>query len=118
PVDLAALPAYDRNREFDGFRGFGVAHPSRAEPLPPVAPKAPKAEEPESKIVRLEERRSGAKRGLTETERSAFQEIAARLREEMGARPQPAGEEKPEAGEPASPAPAAAQELAADKPET
>src|SRR5690606_7912129 len=33
-------------------------------------------------------------------------------------RPQPAGEEKPEAGEPASPAPAAAQELAADKPET
>jgi PAS domain S-box-containing protein len=25
PVDLAALPVYDRNRQFDGFRGFGVA---------------------------------------------------------------------------------------------
>ncbi|MHA6687363.1 histidine kinase dimerization/phospho-acceptor domain-containing protein [Mesorhizobium sp. A556] len=25
PVDLAALPVYDRNRVFEGFRGFGVA---------------------------------------------------------------------------------------------
>jgi PAS domain S-box-containing protein len=25
PVDLAALPVYNRNREFEGFRGFGVA---------------------------------------------------------------------------------------------
>ncbi len=25
PVDLAALPVYDRARNFDGFRGFGVA---------------------------------------------------------------------------------------------
>lgn len=25
PVDLAALPVYDRNRIFEGFRGFGVA---------------------------------------------------------------------------------------------
>ncbi|MEW9807739.1 PAS domain-containing sensor histidine kinase [Mesorhizobium sp. ZMM04-5] len=25
PVDLAALPVYDRNRTFEGFRGFGVA---------------------------------------------------------------------------------------------
>nr|WP_316652449.1 ATP-binding protein [uncultured Gellertiella sp.] len=24
PVDLAALPTYRRNREFDGFRGFGI----------------------------------------------------------------------------------------------
>ncbi|CAN7531811.1 PAS domain S-box protein [Pararhizobium sp. LjRoot235] len=24
PVDLAALPTYSRNREFDGFRGFGI----------------------------------------------------------------------------------------------
>ncbi|TIQ01526.1 hypothetical protein, partial [Mesorhizobium sp.] len=25
PVDLAALPVYDRSRAFEGFRGFGVA---------------------------------------------------------------------------------------------
>lgn len=30
PVDLAALPAYGRNRDFEGFRGFGVARPGDA----------------------------------------------------------------------------------------
>jgi len=30
PVDLAALPVYDRNRNFEGFRGFGVARPGDA----------------------------------------------------------------------------------------
>ncbi|MCX8996160.1 ATP-binding protein [Rhizobiaceae bacterium BDR2-2] len=30
PVDLAALPAYSRTREFDGFRGFGIVRPGDA----------------------------------------------------------------------------------------
>ncbi|PLP59258.1 PAS domain-containing sensor histidine kinase [Mesorhizobium loti] len=30
PVDLAALPVYDRNRNFEGFRGFGVARQADA----------------------------------------------------------------------------------------
>ncbi len=30
PVDLAALPVYDRDRRFEGFRGFGVARPGEA----------------------------------------------------------------------------------------
>ncbi|MEQ1942459.1 PAS domain S-box protein [Mesorhizobium sp. VNQ89] len=30
PVDLAALPVYDRGREFQGFRGFGVARVAEA----------------------------------------------------------------------------------------
>jgi len=30
PVDLAALPVYDRRREFQGFRGFGVARVAEA----------------------------------------------------------------------------------------
>ncbi|HHZ07630.1 MAG TPA: PAS domain S-box protein [Rhizobiales bacterium] len=30
PVDLAALPVYGRNRNFDGFRGFGVARTADA----------------------------------------------------------------------------------------
>jgi PAS domain S-box-containing protein len=30
PVDLAALPVYDRNRAFEGFRGFGVARAADA----------------------------------------------------------------------------------------
>ncbi|WP_136659661.1 PAS domain S-box protein [Nitratireductor sp. XY-223] len=28
PVDLAALPTYSREREFDGFRGFGIVRPA------------------------------------------------------------------------------------------
>ncbi len=32
PVDLAALPVYDRNRTFEGFRGFGVARIADAVP--------------------------------------------------------------------------------------
>jgi PAS domain S-box-containing protein len=31
PVDLAALPTYSRNREFDGFRGFGIIRIGDAE---------------------------------------------------------------------------------------
>jgi PAS domain S-box-containing protein len=34
PVDLAALPTYSRNREFDGFRGFGIIRVSDAEADP------------------------------------------------------------------------------------
>jgi len=34
PVDLAALPVYDRSRNFEGFRGFGVARTDNASPDP------------------------------------------------------------------------------------
>ena len=34
PVDLAALPTYSRNREFDGFRGFGIIRIGDAETDP------------------------------------------------------------------------------------
>ena len=34
PVDLAALPTYSRNREFDGFRGFGIIRVGDAEKDP------------------------------------------------------------------------------------
>lgn len=34
PVDLAALPTYTRNREFDGFRGFGIVRVADAQDDP------------------------------------------------------------------------------------
>ncbi|MFD1198616.1 cell-division control histidine kinase PdhS [Brucella gallinifaecis] len=34
PVELAALPVYSRNREFVGFRGFGLVRPQDAEDDP------------------------------------------------------------------------------------
>ncbi|WP_420412057.1 ATP-binding protein [Roseibium sp.] len=32
PVDMAALPAFDRNRKFEGYRGFGVCRAADAKP--------------------------------------------------------------------------------------
>ncbi len=34
PVELAALPVYSRDREFIGFRGFGLVNPQDAEADP------------------------------------------------------------------------------------
>lgn len=38
PVDMAALPAFDRNRQFEGYRGFGVCRTADAveDPLAPL----------------------------------------------------------------------------------
>ena len=43
PVDLAALPVYDRDRAFQGFRGFGVARPADA--VVDTAPSSPQGTE-------------------------------------------------------------------------
>ncbi len=45
PVDLAALPVYDRNRNFEGFRGFGVARPGDAVAVESAADVSPELEE-------------------------------------------------------------------------
>ena len=45
PVDLAALPAFDRFRQFEGYRGFGVCRPADAVPMERMNPAAV-AEEP------------------------------------------------------------------------
>jgi len=52
PVDLAALPTYNRDRAFEGFRGFGVLRLAESA-VAPTAPEAPaeefeaEAEEPD-----------------------------------------------------------------------
>ena len=68
PVDLAALPVYDRNRVFEGFRGFGVARgkdavkdpkgigltlTQAAEPAEPPAPASPEADPFEGEVPAL-----------------------------------------------------------------
>lgn len=110
PVDLAALPAYSRDRVFDGFRGFGIARiadavvdpetiglslvPSQrmAEDVPaadpfhgetPVLSPAAEEEPLPDKVVRLAERRPGGpERGLSQTEKLAFREIGDRLKQD------------------------------------
>lgn len=38
PVDLAALPVYARDRQFEGFRGFGIARPADSLFVPVAVP--------------------------------------------------------------------------------
>ena len=131
PVDLAALPIYGRDREFDGFKGFGIVRLADAvvdadgiglslvgpltkiDARETVEPKGEpdvddpwKGEKPvlsfvspverpridDAKIIRLEERRGPrgdaaieaplATNVLSASERSAFREIAERLRDD------------------------------------
>jgi len=114
PVDLAALPAYSRDRNFEGFRGFGVVRfgdatadpeaiglslvagrPAVAPPAEAAPPADPFAGEipvlasalstpPSDKVVRLAERRG--ERELSPGEKLAFREIGDRLKRD-GERP-------------------------------
>ncbi len=136
PVDLAALPAFGRDKAFSGFSGFGVLYPALAENDPesigialisgPVAKQETASEAPageaapaplsSEKIILMEALRATQARkqptdseaetkpadpeaqtanniteirparpenGLSPTERSAFREIADRLRREV-----------------------------------
>ncbi len=115
PVDLAALPVYDRNRNFEGFRGFGVARrgdaiqdaegaeltlPARAaageaEPakddVTQAEPETGQAAPTQTKVIRLAEHRQPeaerpSEKTLSTGERIAFQQIAERLRRETAQR--------------------------------
>ncbi len=109
PVDLAALPVYDRDRNFEGFRGFGVARmadavvdpealglalagatpddgaATQADPFRgevPALAVTPTPERRESdKVIRLAERRPGTQRDLSAAEQNIFREIGNRLRD-------------------------------------
>ncbi len=99
PVDLAGLPSYGRNRNFDGFNGFGIIRKADAVIDPnskglslDAAPNKPKSETPENtttleegvndKIVDLAQRRNGEnERSLSSGEQEAFREIAETLGE-------------------------------------
>lgn len=94
-VDLAALPAFSRDRAFEGYRGFGVIRPAelRREPpapleekrstviaMPRTPPKAPPAAEP-SNVVHLPRPTAspGDVERLSMPEQDAFRRIAVAL---------------------------------------
>ena len=100
PVDLAGLPSYGRNRNFDGFNGFGIIRKADAIVDPDskgmsldAALNKPKPLTPENivtleetvndKIVDLAQRRNGgSERSLSSGEQEAFREIAETLGED------------------------------------
>ncbi len=109
PVDLAALPAFGRDRTFEGFRGFGVCRPAdrhldpdRRLPPPVQAPPSDvdwdagpvvvSGGRDESNVVRLPMSAGAEARGgerLNGNEQDAFRRIAEALRAAMPRRPDP-----------------------------
>jgi PAS domain S-box-containing protein len=90
PVDLAALPVFDRERRFQGYRGFGVfREPVALKPVQPEpgaeAREVPVFEERPENVVPLRVIPSSAPvpRELSETERNAFREIARTIGEQI-----------------------------------
>lgn len=114
PVDLAALPVYDRERMFEGFRGFGVARMADAVADPDrlglalTSPNAPDSaldpadpflgERPAragDKVVRLDDLRpqTGGK-VLSSGDRRTFQEIGTKLKKDIGEEATPPAAER------------------------
>lgn len=139
PLELAALPMFDRDRSFRGFRGFGVvreqpspieAQPAESEeaqelavapeisaPVPdPSAPAEPAPEAPAETTPSVVPLPPAQRPPMAPRDRSTFQEIARALGARMADEPPPAT--TAEASEPARPAedtiasiePAAAQD--------
>jgi PAS domain S-box-containing protein len=84
PIEMSGLPVFDRERQFAGFRGFGICRDiDRLEALerrrahPPAEPSEPKPAEPAAKVLPFP-----AAPALSPGEHSAFQELAR----ELGAR--------------------------------
>ncbi len=81
-VDLAALPAFSRERLFEGYRGFGVIRPLErregpAAAAPTVQPKAATAIPTDANVIRLV--RPAEQERLSGPEQDAFRRIAAAL---------------------------------------
>jgi PAS domain-containing protein len=91
PVDLAALPVFDRERRFQGYRGFGVFR--EAVPLPAEAAASP-ASEPDTVPVFIERPENVVPlrtppaaapdpQTLSPSERNTFREIARAIGERI-----------------------------------
>ncbi len=87
-IEMSGLPVFDREREFKGFRGFGICRDvesiekiqNRRKPAPSLP--APAAE-PESRVLPFPSPPPPPEPALSPRERSAFQELARELSERL-----------------------------------
>jgi PAS domain S-box-containing protein len=91
PIEMSGLPVFDRNRQFEGFRGFGICrNVERLAELERGAVPTPDA--PAAKVLAFRSAPPPAEPapmlGLSTGERSAFEELArelnARLKKSIG----------------------------------
>ncbi|MCX5478647.1 ATP-binding protein [Kaistia geumhonensis] len=104
-VDLAALPAFSRDRLFEGYRGFGVIRRSDRPEAPPAPVERPRsAMQPQgSNVIRLARALPATETDrLSVPEQDAFRRIAAALSSPSAPRP-PAAAPQPPASEATAP---------------
>ena len=82
PIEMSGLPVFDRDRKFEGFRGFGICRDVDRFTELERARAAPKPDESEAKVVPFPSVPPEPAPALSPVERSAFQELAR----ELGAR--------------------------------
>jgi PAS domain S-box-containing protein len=87
PIEMSGLPVFDRERQFAGFRGFGICRDvdrnaelerRRAEPAPAQAPAQKAAAEQPANVLPFP-----APPSLSPGEHNAFQELARELGERL-----------------------------------
>ncbi|MGB6348798.1 MAG: PAS domain-containing sensor histidine kinase [Pseudolabrys sp.] len=111
-IEMSGLPVFDREREFKGFRGFGICRDletiekiqNRRRP-PAASPAA--ANEPESKVLPFPS--PPPEPTLSPRERSAFQELARELSERLKKTSAKTNVAVPDDFSAAAPAPASVQ---------
>ena len=87
-IEMSGLPVFDREREFKGFRGFGICRDVesiekiRNRRMQTTSP-PPAATEPESKVLPFPSPPPPPEPALSPRERSAFQELARELSERL-----------------------------------
>src|SRR5664279_1762622 len=86
PIEMSGLPVFDRDRQFAGYRGFGICRDvdrlaaleqRRAQPAP--APVEVKSQEPTNNVLPFTPPPAEEPPALSPGERSAFEELAREL---------------------------------------
>src|SRR5450631_2130745 len=86
PIEMSGLPVFDRDRQFTGYRGFGICREvdrlaaleqRRAQPAP--APADVKPQEPTNNVLPFTPPPAEEPPALSPGERSAFEELAREL---------------------------------------
>jgi PAS domain S-box-containing protein len=95
PIEMSGLPVFDRDRQFTGYRGFGICRDvdrlaaleqrrAQVAPPPPAEiPKELKAEAPANNVLPFTPPPAEETPALSPVERSAFQELARELSDRL-----------------------------------
>ena len=88
PIEMSGLPVFDRDRQFTGYRGFGICRDvdrlaALAQRPTQAAPVEAKSQEPANNVLAFAPPPAEETPALSPVERSAFQEIGRELSDRL-----------------------------------